>query len=98
MLVLSRRKDERIVIDGSIIITVIEIKGEKVRLGIEAPIEVPVHRYEVHAAIAAEQRSEESESAGGRTLAPGLGEIAPTTEPRGVETPVETPNTNFGPS
>lgn len=64
MLVLSRRKDERIVIGGSIVITVIEVKGDKVRLGIEAPKEVSVHRHEVHAAIAEEQRLAEAEASG----------------------------------
>ena len=47
MLVLSRRKDEQIVIDGRISVRVIEIRGKTVRLGIEAPREVPVHREEI---------------------------------------------------
>ena len=47
MLVLSRRKNERIVIGENIVITVVEVRGDKVRLGIAAPIEVPVHRSEV---------------------------------------------------
>ena len=47
MLVLSRKKSERIIIDDSIKITVVEIRGDKVRLGIEAPSNVPVHREEV---------------------------------------------------
>ena len=47
MLVLSRKRDERIVIGDSIVITVVEVRGDKVRLGIEAPAEVPVHRQEV---------------------------------------------------
>ena len=51
MLVLSRKKNESIVIDDTIIVTVVEIRGDKVRLGIQAPKEVPVHRSEVHAAI-----------------------------------------------
>lgn len=51
MLVLSRKKNESIVIDDSITITVVEIRGDKVRLGIEAPKEVPVHRREVYDAI-----------------------------------------------
>jgi len=55
MLVLSRKKDERIVIDDNIIITVIEIRGDKVRLGIEAPKEIAVHREEIHNAIKAEE-------------------------------------------
>ncbi len=51
MLVLSRRPNESIVINDKIVITVIEIRGDKVRLGIEAPREVPVHRSEVYTAI-----------------------------------------------
>ena len=54
MLVLSRKRNESIVIDGSIVITVVEIRGDKVRLGIEAPREIPIHRREVSAAIVAE--------------------------------------------
>ncbi len=48
MLVLSRKKNESIVIDDNIVLTVVEIRGDKVRLGIQAPKEVPVHRSEVH--------------------------------------------------
>jgi carbon storage regulator len=51
MLVLSRKKNESIVINNDIIITVVEIRGDKVRLGIVAPKEVPVHRQEVYEAI-----------------------------------------------
>jgi len=51
MLVLSRKKNECIIINENITITVIEIRGDKVRLGIEAPKEVSVHRREVYDAI-----------------------------------------------
>ena len=44
MLVLSRKKNESIVINNDITIVVVEIRGDKVRLGVEAPKEVPVHR------------------------------------------------------
>lgn len=47
VLVLSRNKDERIVIGGDIVITVVEIRGDKVRLGIEAPKEVSILRQEL---------------------------------------------------
>ncbi len=48
MLVLSRKKNESIMINDDIVITVVEIQGDKVRLGIQAPTGVPVHRSEVH--------------------------------------------------
>ena len=51
MLVLSRKKNESIVINDDITVVVVEIRGDKVRLGIEAPKEVPVHRREVYEAI-----------------------------------------------
>lgn len=51
MLVLSRQRDESIVIGDHIVITVVDIRGDKVRLGVEAPKEVPVHRQEVYEAI-----------------------------------------------
>ena len=51
MLVLSRKKNESIVINNDVTITIVEIRGDKVRIGIEAPKEVPVHRREVYEAI-----------------------------------------------
>ena len=60
MLVLSRKKNESIVINDDITIVVVEIRGDKVRLGIEAPKEVPVHRNEVYEAI---RKSQSPESA-----------------------------------
>jgi len=51
MLVLSRKKNESIVIANDIVITVVEIRGDKVRLGIVAPKDVPVHRSEIYEAI-----------------------------------------------
>ncbi len=57
MLVLSRKKDERIIIGDQITVMVIEIRGDKVRLGIDAPKEVTVHREEVYEAIRKEQQS-----------------------------------------
>ena len=51
MLVLSRKKNQSIIINDDITIMVVEIRGDKVRLGIEAPREIPVHRKEVYEAI-----------------------------------------------
>jgi len=58
VLVLSRKKNENIRIGQDIVVTVVEIRGDKVRLGIEAPKEVPVHRQEVFDAI---QRSSQEQ-------------------------------------
>ena len=52
MLILSRKRDEQIIINDNIVVTVVEIRGDKVRLGVDAPREIPVHRREVHEAIA----------------------------------------------
>ncbi len=57
MLVLSRHRDESIIIGDDIVITVVDIRGDKVRLGIAAPIEVSVHRQEVYEAIQRENKS-----------------------------------------
>lgn len=56
MLVLSRKKNESIVINNDITILVVEIRGDKVRLGVEAPNDVPVHRREVYDAIKREEQ------------------------------------------
>jgi carbon storage regulator len=60
MLVLSRQRDESIIIGDNIVITIVDIRGDKVRLGIEAPKEVPVHRQEVYDAIQRERNQSES--------------------------------------
>jgi carbon storage regulator len=51
MLVLSRQRDESIMIGDNIVVTIVDIRGDKVRLGIDAPTEIPVHRQEVYEAI-----------------------------------------------
>lgn len=51
MLCLSRKRNEAIVINDDIVVTVIEVRGDRVRLGVVAPKEVSVHRSEVHEAI-----------------------------------------------
>ena len=54
MLVLSRKQNEELVIGGNVFVKVIEIRGDKVRLGVDAGKDVPVHRKEVHERIVAE--------------------------------------------
>lgn len=56
MLVLSRQRDESIMIGENVVVTVVDIRGDKVRLGIQAPGEIPVHRREVYEAIQQENR------------------------------------------
>jgi len=60
MLVLSRKKDESIVICDDIVVTVIDVRDDKVRLGIEAPREVPVHRREVYDQIKEVERRKDT--------------------------------------
>ncbi len=55
MLVLSRHRDESIMIGDNIVITVVDVRGDKVRLGIDAPTDIPVHRQEVYEAIQREK-------------------------------------------
>ena len=62
MLVLSRNTDESIVIGNDITITVVAIQGDKVRLGIDAPREIPVHRLEVYQAIAEQLNTQSATS------------------------------------
>ena len=67
MLVLSRQKDESIIIGDDIEITIVDVRGDKVRLGINAPREISVHRKEIYEAIQrekAQQRAAESAATG----------------------------------
>ncbi len=76
MLVLSRKKNESIIINNDITVTVVEIRGDKVRLGIVAPKEVPVHRQEVFEAIHGKP-------------APGTGGADPAPAPTAAAKPVD---------
>ena len=71
MLVLSRQRDESIVIGDNVVITIVDIRGDKVRLGIEAPGEIPVHRQEVYEAIQRENRKSGPQSGSEASKAPG---------------------------
>ena len=51
MLVLSRKRNEKIVIGDEITVTVLEVRGDQVQLGIDAPRRIPVHRFEVYESI-----------------------------------------------
>lgn len=73
MLVLSRQRDESIIIGDNVVVTVVDIRGDKVRLGIQAPQEIPVHRREVYEAIqrenmqAAQLQRQDLHGLGGRS-------------------------------
>jgi carbon storage regulator len=60
MLVLTRKKSQEIVIAENIVVTVVEISGDKVRLGIAAPKEVAVHRQEIYDKIKESRRDEDA--------------------------------------
>ena len=62
MLVLSRHRDESIMIGDDIVITVVDVRGDKVRLGIDAPTDIPVHRQEVYDAIQRERNSSNTDA------------------------------------
>lgn len=63
MLVLSRHRDESIMIGDEIVVTIVDIRGDKVRLGINAPSSVPVHRQEVFDAIQREAKQDADQPA-----------------------------------
>lgn len=84
MLVLTRKQNESIVINDVIKVTVVEIRGDKVRLGIEAPREIAVHRQEVYEQIHGKHQEEPKHEA---TAAPQPSPLPVT--PAG-ESPTET--------
>lgn len=63
MLVLSRYKDQSIYIGDDIVVTIVDVRGDRIRLGIEAPSTVPVHRQEIYEAIQRENAASEVEEA-----------------------------------
>jgi len=63
MLILTRRVGERLVIGGNVTVTVLGLKGNQVRIGVEAPIEVPVHREEIYQRILKERAADRTQAA-----------------------------------
>jgi carbon storage regulator len=85
MLILSRRINESVVIDGRIIVKIVRVDGEVVKIGIEAPADVPIHRQEVYDEI---QRSNREALTQSRPLLPRL----PKREPKKEQVPAATQN------
>lgn len=79
MLVLSRQRDETIMIGDEIELTIVDIRGDKVRIGIQAPATVAVHRKEVYEAIKRENEQAASYRGGLEELKRGLGACAERT-------------------
>lgn len=73
MLALSRKKNEALVINNNIEITVLEIKGEQVKLGISAPKDVPIYRKEVYVQI--QEANREAVSVEGMEALKNLGQM-----------------------
>ena len=71
MLILSRKLNESIVIDGRIIVKVLRIDKDTVKLGIQAPADLPVHREEIHEVIQRNKQAGEKGGAVPGTAAPG---------------------------
>jgi carbon storage regulator len=69
MLILSRKLNESIVIDGKIIVKILRIDKDAVKIGIQAPAEMPVHRQEIFDLI--QKGQSPSEQGDGRSPAPG---------------------------
>jgi carbon storage regulator len=84
MLILSRKLNESIVIDGKIFVKIVKVDGENIRLGIEAPANIAVHRQEVYEEI---QRTNQTAMTRGRPTLPGRPQKPPTTA-----TPPNEPN------
>ena len=76
MLVLTRRANPSIVIGDGVIVTVLEVRGDQVRLGINAPRSVPVHREEVYNELVAANRAAAG-STGDSTALEGLSKLRP---------------------
>jgi len=82
MLILSRKSGESIIIDGRIHVKIVRVEGDVVKIGIEAPADVPVHRKEVYEEIqSSNQRALIRESVSLPKLATGISKPNPSTQP-----------------
>lgn len=72
MLVLTRKVGESVVIDGQVVVSVLRLEGDTIKLGIQAPVEVPVHRQEVYEEI---QRTNQQALTDARTPRPSLPQL-----------------------
>jgi carbon storage regulator len=91
MLVLSRQRDESIIIGDNVQVTIVDIRGDKVRLGIVAPSEISVHRKEVYDAI---QRENKKAANAPVELPPGRASPVPAATPQNGVATVPTPGPN----
>ncbi len=82
MLILSRKLNESIVIDGRIIVKVLRIDKDTVKLGIQAPSELPVHREEIHEVIQRNKQAAERNAAAGGSSTPNLASNPPEKGPK----------------
>ena len=98
MLVLSRQRDETIMIGDNIEITIVDIRGDKVRLGITAPATIPVHRKEVYDAIQRENREAARVKMEDLGSLPKAGPRPPSSVPPGLHRPqpLQPPTTRPG--
>ena len=79
MLVLARKLNEKIIVGDNVEIAVLEIKGDQIKLGIQAPDSVKVYRYEVYQAIQEENRAAAKSAGGALPALPGLPVLPPKT-------------------
>ncbi|QKE82686.1 carbon storage regulator CsrA [Arthrobacter sp. NEB 688] len=91
MLVLSRRPHEAIRIRHDIVVTVLEISGDKVRLGIEAPSDVQIHREEIYLAVRAANEEASARPGAAGDLARALGNVTPPARPAAAPAPTTPP-------
>ncbi len=89
MLVLTRRSNQSIVIGTDVVITVLEIHGDSVRIGVEAPRSIQVHRSEVFEAVQEANRAAASQ---GKSVLDGLGGTAAGLRSRQMPSPEEAPS------